>query len=93
MLAAYLLTRHHEWSRATIRLLADDRAEPDATTAALEAMLEDARIDATVYPVAVPSADRVAHLVGAFDPVAPRNDMDDLAIGGDGDLTRRFEHA
>ncbi|MDJ0783131.1 MAG: amino acid permease [Desulfosarcinaceae bacterium] len=56
LLFAYLLTRHHSWSDAPIRLLAADRSgPPDAARRSLTDMLEEVRIDAR--PVTVEGAD------------------------------------
>ncbi|MBN2308503.1 MAG: amino acid permease [Candidatus Hydrogenedentes bacterium] len=53
VLLAHLLTRNWEWSRARLRLLrqVDDAAARDATRAALERLIHDARIDASAEVV------------------------------------------
>jgi len=49
LLAAYLVTRESEWRHASIRLIADGGDDPDARNSELVAMLEEARIDASVH--------------------------------------------
>lgn len=56
LLSAYLLTRHDEWSKSSIRLLAGAGADPDATRTDLLAMLAEARIDASIDLVEEPGA-------------------------------------
>lgn len=51
LLAAYLVTREAEWRRASIRLIADGGADPGALRTELTAMLDRARIDATVHVI------------------------------------------
>jgi hypothetical protein len=57
LMAAYLFTRTRDWGRATIRLLTPAHGTGDAERAALETMLDEARIDAEVLTMAEPTAD------------------------------------
>ena len=51
LLAAYLVTREAEWRRASIRLIVDGGADPEAVRSELMAMLDQARIDAAVHVI------------------------------------------
>lgn len=63
LLAAYLCTRDAQWRQARIRLLALANGDPVVTKAELQQVLEDARIDADIEVVAIPTRDAIVRAV------------------------------
>ncbi len=96
LLVAYLATRTPEWSRATIRVVvpigSDESVE--IVTAAVEAMLEEARIEAEVYPLTQPSRRSVVTACGdATLVLMPMRIRDEQLLDPfEGDMTQLVEH-
>jgi len=65
LLFSYLVTRHEEWSRARIRLLAPaNLGNQEETIESLEGMLADVRIDADPQIIEEADADKLAEISG-----------------------------
>ena len=63
LLAAYLCTRDEQWRHAKIRLLTLANGDPVVNKAELQDILDEARIDADIKVVAVPTHDAIIRAV------------------------------
>ena len=96
LLGAYLASRTPEWSRATRRVVVPVNAgeDPEAVTGTVEAMLDEARITADVYPLLQPSRRRLVGVCGdaslVLMPMRARGDQIIDPFGGD--MTELVSH-